>query len=165
VAENAALLAAGLRLPPGEQRLARAAGLLHDVGRFSQCRDHGSLSDAVTTDHGAKGRKVLEKQAADLFKDPQERERLFAAVQFHNRRTADIPPLPKDAAALLNLLRDADKLDIMEVVLRSVAADGFRGLLARLRAALPAAAKVDLFFADLKKRSREAAAGKTEKIV
>ncbi|MGD9642722.1 MAG: HD domain-containing protein [Elusimicrobiales bacterium] len=132
VAENAALLAAGLRLRPGEQRLARAAGLLHDAGRFSQFRDHGSLSDAVTTDHGAQGRAVLEKFAAGLVGDKAEWEDLLAAVQFHNRRTADIPPLPKAAAALLGLLRDADKLDIMEVVLRSVAADGFRDLPAML---------------------------------
>ena len=128
VADNAALLAAGLQLAPGDILLARAAGLVHDIGRFSQFRDHGSLSDDDTTDHGAEGRTTLEAMTAGFFGDAEERNRLFTAVQYHNRRTADIPVLETESAELLKLLRDADKLDIMEVVLGSVAADGFRDL-------------------------------------
>lgn len=127
VAENAALLAAMLRAGPAELRLARAAGLLHDVGRFGQFRSYGSLRDSDTVDHAAEGRRVLEAQAAGLVKDERERARLLGAVQFHNRKTSDIPA-EEGRDVLLKLLRDADKLDIMEVVLRSVTADGFRDL-------------------------------------
>lgn len=127
VAENAALLAAMLKTGPGEVLLARAAGLLHDLGRFSQFRDYGSLRDSDTVDHAAEGRRVLEAETAGLFGDLAERERLFAAVEFHNRRTSDIPA-EQGRAILLKLLHDADKLDIIEVVLRSVATDGFRDL-------------------------------------
>ncbi|HAH30843.1 MAG TPA: hypothetical protein DCL44_00855 [Elusimicrobia bacterium] len=128
VADNAALLAAGLELAPGEILLARAAGLVHDAGRFAQFRDHGSLRDDDTVDHGAEGRNTLEALAAGFFSDACERDRLFTAVQYHNRRTADIPALEPESAKLLKLLRDADKLDIIEVVLASMAADGFRDL-------------------------------------
>jgi len=130
VAENAGLLANGLGR--GKAPLVQAAGLLHDVGRFSQFRTYGSFRDADTVDHGAEGRKVLQERASGLFRDPREGECLFAAVEFHNRRTEDIPSLEENSAALLGLLRDADKLDIIEVVLDSVAADGFQDLPAML---------------------------------
>jgi hypothetical protein len=127
VAENAALIAAGFGLAQEEIELARAAGLLHDAGRFSQFARYESFRDADTIDHGLEGRRVLEEAAP--FADADERERLLCAVQYHNRKTEDIPPgLPASQSSLLRLVRDADKLDIMEIVLDSVEADGFKDL-------------------------------------
>ena len=55
--------------------------------------------------------------------------RISCAVVYHNRRVSDIPAdLSAEAALLLGIVRDADKLDIMDLVLQAVARDGFSEL-------------------------------------
>ena len=129
VAGNAGFIAATLGLPEGERLLAEGAGLVHDLGRFPQFSLYASFRDAATVDHGAEGRRALEAQDLSFLSDPEARERLLLAVAYHNRKGADIPfGLAPDQDRLLRLIRDADKLDIMELVLRAVASDGFRDL-------------------------------------
>ncbi|HNW44173.1 MAG TPA: HD domain-containing protein [Elusimicrobiales bacterium] len=129
VAENAALIAAGLGLDAAEAGLARAAGLLHDTGRFTQFRRFASFLDAKSLDHGAEGRRVLEEKAALLFSCAAARDRLLCAVQYHNRKAEELPAgLSPAEDSLLRLVRDADKLDIMGELVGSVETDGFRGL-------------------------------------
>lgn len=129
VADNAALIAAGLGLGEGEAALARAAGLLHDVGRFRQYACHASFIDARSLDHGLEGRRVLEEKAAGLFPDAEVFRRLLCATEFHNRRPDDLPRgLPPADNSLLLLVRDADKLDILETLLDCVEARDERGL-------------------------------------
>lgn len=129
VAENSSLIAAGLGLPGGEAALARAAGLLHDTGRFTQYAGHGSFIDARSLDHGLEGRRVLEEKARPLFSCGASFSRLLCAVQYHNRKAEDLPAgLPPAENSLLLLVRDADKLDIMSELMRSAESDGFREL-------------------------------------
>ncbi|MBN1380593.1 MAG: HD domain-containing protein [Deltaproteobacteria bacterium] len=129
VAENARTIARTLGLPKEEQSLAEGAGLVHDVGRFPQFVEFESFRDADTVDHGAYGRKVLEAENISRHLSDVDGAALLCAVEFHNHRTSDIPPgLSPKERRLLNVLRDADKLDVMDLVLRSVAADGFREL-------------------------------------
>ncbi len=129
VAENAAFVAGALALQEEERILAEGCGLVHDVGRFSQFARYGSFRDADTVDHGAEGRRVLEAQDLHFLPGPGDRERLLCVVEYHNRKGADIPcGLSPGQDRLLRLIRDADKLDIMELVLQEVSSDGFRGL-------------------------------------
>jgi hypothetical protein len=112
-----------------ERRLAEGFGLVHDVGRFTQYARYGSFQDADTVDHGAEGHRVLEAQDLSFLPDPGEREWLFRVVEYHNRKEINIPcGLSAGQDRLLRLIRDADKLDIMELVLQAVASDGFRDL-------------------------------------
>jgi len=129
VAGNAGFIAAALSFPKSEQRLAEGFGLVHDVGRFTQFAQYGSFRDADTVDHGAEGRRVLEAQDLFFLPDPGDRERLLCVVEYHNRKRTDIPHgLSPGQDRFLRLIRDADKLDIMELLLRAVAADGFQDL-------------------------------------
>lgn len=130
VAENAALLAERLGLEKGEALLARAAGLLHDTGRFNQYARYASFIDADTLDHGFEGRCVLEKETAGLIKSGRSVSRLFCAVQYHNRKTRELPCRCFASAeeSLLRLVRDADKLDILKILADAVEADGFSSL-------------------------------------
>lgn len=129
VAGNSALIAAGLGLAGAEVALARAAGLLHDAGRFTQYTRYASFRDADSLDHGLEGRRVLAEKAAPLFADGKAFGRLLCAVQYHNRKPEDLPPgLPAGEDSLLRLVRDADKLDIMGELIASVENDGFRRL-------------------------------------
>lgn len=129
VAENARLIALGLKLDESEIQLAEICGLVHDIGRFPQYSRFGSFRDADTLDHGLAGRMTLEAEGVPSLMNEDEWERVSCAVEYHNRKTDDLPAdLPEKARRLLNIIRDADKLDIMDLVLQSVARDGFRDL-------------------------------------
>jgi len=129
VAENARLIALGLKLDESEIQLAEICGLVHDIGRFPQYSRYGTFRDADTLDHGLAGRKTLESEGVPSLLDEDEWARVSCAVEYHNRKTDDLPAdLPENARQLLNIIRDADKLDIMDLVLQSVARDGFREL-------------------------------------
>ncbi len=129
VAENAAFIAASMEATESEKHLAEGTGLVHDVGRFTQFTEHGTFGDADTVDHGAEGRKVLEGEDLPFPDSPGDREQLLCAVEYHNKSRKDIPrDLGRGQDRLLKLIRDADKLDIMELVLGAVTSDGFQDL-------------------------------------
>lgn len=129
VAENAGVIAGDLYFPESEKRLAEGFGLVHDVGRFAQFARYGSFRDADTVDHGAEGRRVLEAQDLSFLPDSGYRDLLLCVVECHNRKRTDIPDgLSPEKTRFLSLIRDADKLDIMELVLQAVVADGFQDL-------------------------------------
>lgn len=129
VAKNARLIARSLKLDEAEIQLAEICGLVHDIGRFPQYIRYGTFRDADTLDHGLAGRMTLEAEGAPSLFDEDEWVRVSCAVEYHNRKTAHLPEnLPGNSRRLLNIVRDADKLDIMDLVLQSVARDGFRDL-------------------------------------
>ncbi len=129
VADDARTIAAELGLSSADTRLAEACGLLHDIGRFPQLRTHGSFRDADTVDHGAEGRRVLEAEGLRCRLAAEDWAPLATAVEHHNRRAGDQPSgLGSREETMLRLVRDADKLDIVDIVLRSIARDGFQEL-------------------------------------
>jgi putative nucleotidyltransferase with HDIG domain len=129
VAKNAQLIAREIGLAPKDIQLAHLCGLLHDVGRFSQYKQYGSFHDADTIDHGLAGRQVLEASDASSHFPPDEWAAILCTVEYHNKKTADLPGnISSQSECLLRIIRDADKLDIMDLVLQSVARDGFREL-------------------------------------
>ncbi len=129
VAENAYVIARGLGLTEKEVCLAEGCGLVHDIGRFPQYERYGSFYDADTVDHGREGRRVLEIEGIQSYFEASDRDRFACAVEYHNKKTSDIPThLHTEAGLLLRVIRDADKLDIMDLVMQSVASDGFRDL-------------------------------------
>lgn len=129
VADNARCISRELRAGPLQVQLASAAGLLHDTGRFTQFSQYRSFRDQDTIDHGEAGYAVLKRVLSGLVSVDSDRDQLLFAVRYHNRRTELIPPGASPAHDhLLRLVRDADKIDIMETVLKSVDEDGFRAL-------------------------------------
>ena len=131
VATEARELSSDLGWTLSEQTLADAIGLLHDVGRFSQFAEYGTLSDGASVDHGERGAAVVEQAGWLAALPAEDREAILESVRYHNRLT--IPTHIHDRSlALLRLVRDADKLDIFRVVLDAVERDGFRDLPAML---------------------------------
>jgi len=131
VAAEAGDMSSELHWPAHEQDLARAAGLLHDIGRFSQFAEFGTFSDAASVDHGERGAAVLRQ--ADWFSEwaPEDLGAVLIAVRYHNRLRVPAAVCGQPLA-LLRLVRDADKLDILRIVLDAVERDGFRELPAML---------------------------------
>ena len=99
-----------------EIELAWLSGLLHDVGRFEQLRQYGTFSDAQSIDHAAFGADILfgEGKIRDYIADDSEAELLEKAVRCHSayRVPAQYTAREKKFA---DLLRDADKIDILKV--------------------------------------------------
>jgi putative nucleotidyltransferase with HDIG domain len=94
--------------------LAETIALLHDVGRFEQYRQFRTFRDSISVNHAALGAKIIRE--IDLLADlsPRERDLVHDAVESHNIFT-----IPKKITGehrfFLQLVRDADKLDIWRV--------------------------------------------------
>lgn len=109
-------LGKSLGLSENDLRLAEAAALLHDIGRFSQFARYGTFRDRDSTDHGRLGLRVINRHGLLSGVTPAERRHLACAVAFHN--AARLPRLADaNSLFLVKLLRDADKLDIWRVVI------------------------------------------------
>lgn len=115
VADHAVAIAGRLGWQADATNEARAAGLLHDIGRFPQLKQFKSFLDHKSINHGEWGFMVLaEHKALDFLGNPLS-ERLALVVRHHNG--ISIPPdLPSHAVGLAKLIRDADKMDIFDVV-------------------------------------------------
>lgn len=96
--------------------LAWLLGLLHDVGRFEQLRRYGTFIDTDSIDHAEFGADILFKQGKirEFVSDIQEDKLIENAVRYHS--SYQLPKfLTKREKEFADLLRDADKIDILKV--------------------------------------------------
>jgi hypothetical protein len=109
------MLGERLDLEPNQLRLAQAAALMHDVGRFPQYARYGTFLDRASANHAHLSLRTMAAQRVLHALPRAERRLIVRAVAFHNAAR-----LPNDAPGfgrlLMRLLRDADKLDIWKVV-------------------------------------------------
>ncbi len=127
----------------GETDLAWLTGILHDVGRFEQLRNFGTFHDAQSIDHAAYGADILFKEGkigdyigdniGDMgnrreteiypyasicphvkYTDENIRELIENVVRYHSAyRLPD--EFDDTTRKFCNILRDADKVDILKV--------------------------------------------------
>ncbi|MBR3209861.1 MAG: HD domain-containing protein [Bacilli bacterium] len=92
--------------------LASAIGLLHDIGRFYQWHKYQTFEDRVSIDHGDYGaEELMGKNLIEKFYSKKENYPIiYEAVKYHNKYS--IPDNVK-SEKLCNLIRDADKIDII----------------------------------------------------
>ncbi|MGE4551664.1 MAG: HD domain-containing protein, partial [Desulfovibrionaceae bacterium] len=118
-------IAAESALPEPAARLSAVAALFHDTGRFPQYARWRTFQDAKSADHARLSLEALAR--GPLLDGLPRRERgvVLAAVRLHNRRAlpSNLRP-PLDHVA--RVVRDADKLDIMAVLLAHLDADAPR---------------------------------------
>jgi hypothetical protein len=116
VCEVSDILAAGEGLSANEARIAVTVALLHDVGRFPQYRRWRTFRDRDSDNHARLSVEVLAEHHLLDGLDPAERLLIEEAVRFHN-----LLELPERVASptrlFMQLIRDADKLDIWRVFL------------------------------------------------
>lgn len=99
-----------------EVDIAWLSGLLHDVGRFEQLRLYGTFMDAQSIDHAQFGADILfrDGRIADYIEDFSENDLLEKVIRVHSAYR-----IPEDfterECRFANLLRDADKIDILKV--------------------------------------------------
>ncbi len=115
VADEARGIATDLGWTEAELALAETIGLFHDVGRFLQYQKYQTYYDPKSVDHGCLGFQILrDSDWLDRLSD-DEKQVVLESVRLHN-----VYSLPSDLPAALkrfvDLVRDADKLDIYHVV-------------------------------------------------
>lgn len=109
-------IAKGSGFDEDEVEIAWLTGLLHDVGRFEQLRRYGTFVDAQSIDHAEFGADILfqGKEIRKYIDDISEDGLLEKAVRCHSayRVPGSYTAREKKFA---DLLRDADKIDILKV--------------------------------------------------
>lgn len=141
-------IAAAQGLGPADVDLTWLCGLLHDVGRFEQLRQYGTFNDAASIDHAACSAQVLFDQGhiRDYLEDPAEDALLRTAVTWHSAYRL---PDGLDARTRLycDLLRDADKIDILRVNVETPLEEIYNVTTAQLRTAAVTPAVEQAFYA------------------
>ena len=104
------------------------SGMLHDVGRFEQLRNFGTFIDARSVDHAGlsadlifgnvDGKDIYYPQSLRTYVEEclSSRERMWIEqiIRWHN--AYELPDgLSKEEIFFSNVLRDADKIDILKV--------------------------------------------------
>ncbi len=105
-------------LSPDETEFAWLSGILHDIGRFEQLRIYDTFQDAESVDHAQFGADILflDGKLADYVTEISEHERglLEKVIRLHN--VYRLPEtLTKQEKTFSDILRDADKIDILKV--------------------------------------------------
>jgi len=129
-------IARSLSMSPEDIDLAWLTGLLHDVGRFEQVRVYNTFIDSESVDHAMYGADILflpEKiqntedtflrkhpcpNIRDFVTEDQEDDLIEKAIRNHNRFMIQ-EGLTEREQQFCNILRDADKVDILKVNVES----------------------------------------------
>jgi predicted hydrolase (HD superfamily) len=106
-------IARSLDLSEDEISFAAITGLLHDIGRFEQFLKYRTFLDVKSVNHAQLSVSILRKENV-LSELPKEKaDSILQAVELHNRAQ-----IASDSPDLCKMVRDADKLDIWNIVLQ-----------------------------------------------
>ena len=118
VFENASEIAAGTGVSANEAETALFAALFHDVSRFEQFRRFCSYRDCAEFDHGQESADLFtEKFAGYTLLGDADVSTVATAIRLHNKIS-----IPENSSFAAKCVRDADKLDVLEVILNELAA-------------------------------------------
>ena len=116
VLEEARGIAGSLRLPAEELLTAEIIALLHDIGRFEQYTRFKTFVDRKSIDHAKLGIDVIRRTGVLTELPEDELSLVLTAIENHNRPAID-PHVSDRAAVFCRIIRDADKLDIMHLLI------------------------------------------------
>lgn len=125
VLAEARAITPSLGMPEALEEAAHTAALLHDAGRFPQYRQYRTFRDDVSANHASLGVRALRASDALDGLDRAIRAQVLGAVALHNRRALPQGISP-ELAQLARIVRDADKLDIVRIMLDHLRPGGKR---------------------------------------
>lgn len=110
-------LTGALNMNGNDVLLAEAIALFHDVGRFPQFQQYRTYKDSVSENHCLLALKVLAEH--DVLADLPNAEQavIEKAVEFHGAK--ELPQLEEQTLHLAKMIRDADKIDIFELLAKN----------------------------------------------
>ena len=107
-------IAEDLELNEQDIFLANIIGLFHDIGRFYQYEKYGKFHDWQTIDHALLSVKILKE--TKMIDDLEEKELVLTAIKNHNKIKV-CEDITERERLFCDLIRDADKLDILNLVI------------------------------------------------
>ncbi|OQY07681.1 MAG: hypothetical protein B6I25_01065 [Planctomycetales bacterium 4572_13] len=109
-------LTAALKMGNNDTLIAETIALLHDVGRFPQIQVYRTYKDEDSENHCLLALKVLAEH--DVLADLPDDERVIieTAIEFHGAK--DLPTLVERTMHFAKLIRDADKIDIFDLLIK-----------------------------------------------
>ena len=110
-------IAHSLGLHDRDVSIAWLNGMLHDIGRFEQVKRYGTFIDADSVDHAQLGADILfgEGRLIERFSDERPLDDLLeTAIRQHNRFVV-AEGIEERTRMFCDILRDADKIDILRV--------------------------------------------------
>jgi len=114
VCENIVGIAKEEHLSDNDLMLAETAALFHDLGRFLQYSRYKTFRDSISVNHGRLGAEILGKENILRHLPLHEQQLIMNTVKFHN--AFEVPSFEDQQNVLfLQLIRDADKLDIWRI--------------------------------------------------
>jgi hypothetical protein len=120
VQQEARNLAAAEHFSPRLAAIVEIAALFHDIGRFEQLKKFNTFVDYKSVDHGQLGHNILTKTQMLSLLPAKDLKIIFEVTALHNKRI--LPEIPdKEILFVAKAVRDADKLDIMRVLLNEYA--------------------------------------------
>lgn len=100
--------------------LAWIIGMFHDIGRFEQVKQYGTFCDADSIDHAQFGADILFGSNRDERFRLQLPESDIIEIAIRNHNKYKLPSdLNKKEYMFCNIVRDADKIDILRIILES----------------------------------------------
>ncbi|WP_407312678.1 HD domain-containing protein [Desulfosporosinus sp. SB140] len=106
-----------LQLESDQMLLAEVIGLFHDVGRFEQYAKYHTFKDHLSANHAELGLAVLKREKVLSGRANElEKEVIFTAIKNHNQRVIQ-ENLNGSTLMFCRLIRDADKLDILDQII------------------------------------------------
>ncbi len=118
VCREAEKLAQSENFSEREKNLLFHAAMLHDFSRFEQIIRFKTMNDLESFDHGERSFELVSERKKELLGefDAASQQIILCAVRYHNRR--NIPAgLTADEEKILCAVRDADKTDIMKILI------------------------------------------------
>lgn len=130
VLDEARMLTRSLGMAPDRAQVVHLAALYHDIGRFPQYLRFKTFRDPASVNHARLGVATLRRTGFLDALPAAIRRTVYGAIMVHNRavipsgfaRRGDGPP--PGALLAARIVRDADKLDIVRVMLGHFAAEG-----------------------------------------
>lgn len=116
VCKNIQTLCESLNLCKNDIDIAFTSALFHDIGRFLQFARYQTFNDNISCNHARLGVKILGLKRVLQNLPITERRLISKSIAFHN--AVHVPDhLDTRQSLLIRLLRDADKLDIWQVMI------------------------------------------------
>lgn len=116
VAKLCEQIAISLNFTKEDIELAWLIGMLHDIGRFEQLKNYGTFNDSMSINHAYYGVEILfeEGQIRKFIENNHYDKLIRDSIEYHN---VYILPnnLDERTRVFCDLIRDADKIDILKV--------------------------------------------------
>ncbi|SFQ44298.1 HDIG domain-containing protein [Butyrivibrio proteoclasticus] len=117
VAETCEKIARSIGLSDEDVEFAWLSGMLHDIGRFEQVKRYNTFIDSESVDHAEFGADLLFGDEHLILNYSDERsfdEMMETVIRQHNKYRID-ETVAGETLTFCNILRDADKVDILRV--------------------------------------------------